>query len=231
MPLALSTEPLEVTSAATDTLVVAVALAAAALLRVPPRPERHRARIWTCVFGLVAFSACLGAVAHGFALSQEADARLWHVINFALGQTVALFGVGVLHDWAGPAVARRGAPIFVALGLGFFVYRAVTASSFLAFIVFEVTVMVAALACYTWIAAARRRAGAAWMALGVLVTIAAAAVQSNGPRSFRLGWEFDRNGLFHLIQIPGLALLLLGLRRGPAETGSRPRRDERDVAR
>ncbi len=221
MPLAFRVEPVEITSAATDVLVVAVALAAALGLRVPPRPEKNRGRIWTGVLALVALTAVLGAVSHGLALPERMNAGLWHVIYLALGQTVALFGIGVLYDLAGLGAARRGGPILAALGLGFYVYRLATSSSFLAFIVFEITVMLAALASYTWLAATRRLPGAVWMALGVLVTITAAVVQSSGPRSIHLGWEFDRNGLFHLIQLPGLGALALGIRRGPAETGAR----------
>jgi hypothetical protein len=47
------------------------------------------------------------------------------------------------------------------------------------------------------------------------VTIIAAAVQVgwNGrDNPLTLLWQFDQNGLYHLIQMVGVALLLVGLR-------------------
>ena len=50
------------------------------------------------------------------------------------------------------------------------------------------------------------------MAAGVLVTLIAAGVQASGAVSVTLIWQFDHNGLFHLIQMVGVVLLVAGLR-------------------
>jgi hypothetical protein len=60
------------------------------------------------------------------------------------------------------------------------------------------------------------------MAAGVLVTIIAAVVQAgwNGQANpLTLVWQFDQNGLYHLIQMAGVGLLLVGLRTALWPTG------------
>jgi hypothetical protein len=52
------------------------------------------------------------------------------------------------------------------------------------------------------------------MAAGVFLSIVAAAIQAKQSTSIRVIWEFDHNGIFHLVQMAGLVLLLAGLRAG-----------------
>jgi hypothetical protein len=51
------------------------------------------------------------------------------------------------------------------------------------------------------------------VAAALAVSLAAGAVQATDLGSVRLLWEFDHNGLFHLVQLVGLVLLVAGLRR------------------
>lgn len=69
-----------------------------------------------------------------------------------------------------------------------------------------------ALVVYILLAVRKRLAGAAVMAAGILITIVAAAIQASGAVFVTIIWEFDYNGIFHLIQIVGLAVLVAGLR-------------------
>ena len=62
--------------------------------------------------------------------------------------------------------------------------------------------------------------GAALLTAGVLVTLVAAAVQQT-DLSVTIIWPFDHNGIFHLVQMPGLALMVLGVRRSLRETATR----------
>jgi hypothetical protein len=87
----------------------------------------------------------------------------------------------------------------------------------LVFTFYEAVAMLFALGAYSWLAFTGRLAGAYWMVAGVLVTIIAAAVQVlwNGKENpLTLIWQFDQNGLYHLIQMVGVALLMVGLRLG-----------------
>jgi hypothetical protein len=51
------------------------------------------------------------------------------------------------------------------------------------------------------------------MAAALAVSLGAGALQASGLGAVRLLWEFDHNGLFHLVQLLGLPLMVAGLRR------------------
>ena len=207
------------TSAATDVLVGLVALAGVVELSRLGRRPPFKARVWSGVFGLLALAAALGAVSHGLVLPKAVNDFLWHPLYLALGLTVALFGVGVIHDLGGARAARRALPAMAAVGVGFYLHRWLTSGSFLAFIGYEAIVIGAALLAYATLAMRRQLAGAGMMTAGILFTLAAALVQSSPTASARIVWEFDHNGLFHLLQVPGLIFLILGLRRSLASDG------------
>ena len=54
--------------------------------------------------------------------------------------------------------------------------------------------------------------GAILMAAGVLVSIIAAGIQASKNVSVAFVFEFDHNGIFHIVQIFGILLLVIGLR-------------------
>jgi hypothetical protein len=174
-----------------------------------------KAGLWAWAFGLLALAAALGTVAHGFKMSAVTNQRFWQPLNLALGLTVALFVVGVVYDIWGLAAAQQILPLMLSFGVVFFAVTQVIGGAFLVFIFYEAAAMFFALGAYGWLAATGRLPGAAWMAAGVLVTMIAAAVQAgwNGrKRPLTFIWQFDQNGLYHLIQMVGVILLLLGLR-------------------
>jgi hypothetical protein len=51
------------------------------------------------------------------------------------------------------------------------------------------------------------------MAAGILVSILAAGIQAKKSICLTLIWQFDHNGIYHIVQMLGLILLLVGLRR------------------
>ena len=50
------------------------------------------------------------------------------------------------------------------------------------------------------------------MSVGVLVSIVAAGIQASLKTTVKLMFEFDHNGIFHIVQILGIIVLLAGLR-------------------
>ena len=68
-----------------------------------------------------------------------------------------------------------------------------------------------ALGVYGYLAVRNRLPGAGWMTAAVLVTLVAAVVQAVGPSGHALFWYFDKNGVFHVIQMVGFGLLAVGL--------------------
>jgi hypothetical protein len=205
--------PTEQTTAATDVLLALEALASVLYLsRLGVGGDVFKVRVWSCAFGLLAFAATLGAVAHGCRMSAQLNRLLWQPINLALGLTVAMFVVGVVYDHWGPAAAGRVLPIMVGVGTAFFGLTVILPGTFTVFIVYEAAAMVFALAVYVLLAARQQLAGAAAMAAGIGITLVAAAVQASGSVSVTAIWELDHNGIFHLIQIAGVVVLVAGLR-------------------
>jgi hypothetical protein len=100
----------------------------------------------------------------------------------------------------------------LAAGVGFFMLSSLLRGTFLGVIIYQGLAMLFALGTYGWLGLRRRLNGAWLMAAGVLVTIIAGFVQASPRVSFTQVWMFDHNGVYHLIQMPALVLLILGIR-------------------
>jgi hypothetical protein len=208
--------PTEQTTAATDLVLAILAAACAVYLCRIGRLNVYRRNLWSWVFGLLAVSAAIGAVAHGFRMSPEVNNLLWQPLNLLLGLTVAMFAVGAVYDTWGRRIAQRLLPVMMAIGVFFYGVTVMLPDStpsdgFLAFIVYETVVMLFALGTYCTLAVRGRLDGAGLIAAAILITIAAAAVQATGTLHFTLIWEFNHDGIFHLMQMPGVILLAAGV--------------------
>ena len=208
----LAAEATERTTAATDALLALAALVLLAVLRRRTPPSFGRA-VWLAALAMMAGASVLGAVAHGLRLSDGARDVLWQPLYLALGTTMALFVVGAVRDWRGDRAARRALPAMLGLTLVFYLATRAAGGDFLVFVIYEAAALGFSLAVYTWLAARRHLAGAAAMAAALAVSLAAGAVQAADLGTVRLLWEFDHNGVFHLVQLAGIALLAAGLRR------------------
>jgi hypothetical protein len=153
----------------------------------------------------------LGAVAHGLDLSPTIRAWLWRPLYLSLGLVVALFVIGAVYDFMGEKAARTALLPMLGLALGFFVITQVATGSFLVFVVYEALAMLAALGMYLSLALTRKLSGAGTIAAGILLNIAAAAVQAVDSIAITIVVPFDHNGVFHLVQIAALTVLTAGL--------------------
>lgn len=210
--LELIDSPTERTTAATDVLLALLCVGCVLYLRRFRARDAWKVRIWSAALALLGVAALLGALAHGLVLASRVEPLLWGPLYLCLGLAVALFGTGAVHDAADERASRRALPILAAIALGFFALTRLAGGSFLLFILYEAAVMLLALGAYLWLAISGRLPGAAWMAGGILLTLVAAGLQATRviPR-LELIWTFDHNGLFHLVQMPALVLLALGL--------------------
>ena len=215
MPLINS--PTELTTSATDALLaIECTVIIALLLRTAPA-DRWRTNLWCWVFGLLAIASFLGALAHGLEMPKSMRTALWAVLYLSLGMLVVLFSVGTVADWRGRIAAMRLVPWGIGASAAFFGLTALLGGKFIVFIVYAATILLSALAIYTFLAVTRRLQGAAVMALAILLNLAAAAVQASNL-SLHLVFSFDHNGLFHLVQIVSTAILGLGVHLGMART-------------
>jgi len=212
----LVTSATERTTAATDAVLAIAAAGSLWLLRRATPPSFGRG-VWQAALASTAVASVLGAVAHGLRLPAATRELLWQPLYLALGITMALFVVGAVRDWRSEAAARRVLAPMLAVAVAFYVITRLTRGSFLAFVIYEAAALVFSLAVYLGLAG-QSRAGAALMAAALAVSLAAGAVQAADLGVVRLVWDFDHNGVFHLVQLVGLGLLVAGLRLRLAAT-------------
>jgi len=211
MPLINS--PTELTTSATDALLaIECTLIIACLLRTAPA-NRWRTNLWCSAFALLAIASFLGTLIHALELPKSIRIALWTPLYLSLGILVLLFIVGAVADWRGKVEAKRLVPWGIGVSAAFFGLTALLDGKFIVFIVYAATIMLSALAIYTFLAATHRLKGAAVVALAIILNLAAAAVQASNL-SLHLLFPFDHNGLFHLVQILSTAVLGLGLHLG-----------------
>ncbi len=205
----------ELTTAVTDLILACMAVAAAVRLRKTRQSYTvpQKADIWTAAFVSLAVAGFLGFWAHGFEMTKTFKALLWHPLYLGLGLTVAFFAAAVLVDLREATVPRAVVLSFAAVGVVFYGITIVVPGSFLVFIAYEAVAMLFALGVYTYLSVRRRRITFYYMTAGVIVSIAAAAFQAIDSVGFTLIWEFDNNGVFHLVQMAGIVFLMLGLER------------------
>lgn len=182
----------------------------------PPGPRRA---VWLAALGLLTSGAALGVVVHGLALAPAVVEALWQPLYLALGGSVALFVVGAVVDWKGPAAGRRALPAMLLLAAAFYLATRWRGGDFRVFVIYEAGALLFALAVYAGLHRRGTLPGAGFLALAFAVSLAAGGVQAGASAGFTLGWPFDHNGVFHLVQLGGLALLGAGLTRSLAATG------------
>ena len=194
---------------ATDYALGLTALTGAILLARKRRgPGSLPARLWAAGFASVGAAAILGGTWHGFApeLSAVASAALWKA-------TLAGTGLAAFFLLAGAAfgsVGRRPASWITAAAagkLGVFLLWAASHDEYDGVVV-DTALAMAAILLLQLVAWLRRRAlSAPGIAGGILLSLAAAAVEALGLAP---GRPFSHDDLYHLIQIGALLLLYRG---------------------
>ncbi len=207
--------PTEQTTSVTDIFLALLALGLAFFIySIGHNRDLKKTRIWFWVFVLLSFASVLGAIAHGIKMPEQVNYYIWQPINLALGLTVALFVAGVVYDMRGFSLPRALLPIVLIIGVLFYLITVIFSGTFIVFILYETVGILFAFVTYLILAIRRKLRGSLLMALAILITMIASGIQAIGTIHIRLIWEFDNNGLFHIIQMIGLVFFLLGLRSG-----------------
>ena len=214
--------PTEQTTAVTDALLALLALGGLVLLLRLRSRDPQKVTIWAAAFLCLLLASALGAVMHGVETTDRVHRLLWLLIYLCLGLLVACFVVGAAHDLRGERVARRVAPVMIVIAILFFAITQLIDGAFVMFVIYEAVALSFALLGYLWLSLIRQRPGAGLMTAGILVTLTAAAIQATRlVPQISVVWTFDHNGLFHIVQMLGVVLIVLGLRaamlHGPAD--------------
>jgi hypothetical protein len=163
------------------------------------------------VFGLLTFASALGAIAHGFQMSKLTKFLLWQPLNLSLVLTICLFAAGVVYDLKNFRLPKALIPVVLVCAILFFTSTFILPDALTVFIRIEAVAMLFAFVAYTILASRKTIKGAGLMAAGILVTIMAAVIQAIKAIKVIFIWEFDHNGIFHIVQIIGVIILLKGL--------------------
>ncbi|MEA3560066.1 MAG: hypothetical protein U9R75_12505 [Candidatus Thermoplasmatota archaeon] len=202
----------EQTTAATDLILFILCIALAVVISRRGRSkDEGRSRYWTILFLLLGFSAGSGAVAHGIDMPTWLNDLVWLPLNLGLGLTISFFILIVILELRGAEKARKFLPFLIGIGIGFFIFTALVPGVFLLFIIYEGLAMLFALGAFFHLA--RKREGKHYWVIsaGVFLTMIAAVIQAIEPLSLTLIWEFDHNGLFHIVQMFALIVLTCGI--------------------
>lgn len=215
--------PIELTTAATNLPLVLVALAGLAYLYRLRDRDPWKVRVWMANFTCVLVANLLAAGAHGLKLAAQAYAAAWALIDLSLGLTIACLVVGVVLDLWGERWSRRTVPVMTVVALAFVVVSLVI-GQFIVFVAYEALFVTFAIAGYGYLVG--RLAGAGLVCAGLVISLLAAVVQATRiiPQ-VTLIWTFDHNGLFHLLQLPGAILIVLGVGAALRAHASAPRAD------
>jgi hypothetical protein len=219
--------PKEQTTAATDFVLALMSFAASVVItRSGKSNDPKKTAIWAWVLRLLAIASVFGAIAHGFQMSHEINFILWQPLNLSLGLMIALIVVGVVYDLKGFSLPRQLLPVVLSCGLVFYIVTIMFPGSFLVFILYEAVAMLFAFIAYLVMALSGKLKGSWLMSCGIFVTIIAAAIQADNNIKLDFIWDFDHNGVFHIVQMIGLVLLMFGLRmellsRSPLRTTER----------
>ena len=210
--------PTEQTTAITDIVLAVIAAGCAVYLRKVGRNEPWKANVWSWSLSLLAFAAVLGFVAHGFKMSDKLNSLVWKPLDLSLGMVIALFVVGVIYDLRDRDAARIVLPWMVAAGAVFYVVTLIRPRTFLIFIVYEAVALCFSFCVYVALAIRKRLPGAWLMTAGILVSILAACIQAGESIHIHILWQFNHDGVFHIVQIFGVILLTAGLRQAFVDT-------------
>ncbi len=214
VPLRLNGAEAELTTAATDALLAVVVVAGFAWLagRTPPS---YRRRLWVFGLGLFALAGVIGAFVHGFELDPATRQLIWQPLYLTLGSALAFFSAGAIGDWRGDRAAARALAPLLALVIAFYLLTRLSGGKFLVFVIFEAAALLFALAVYAGLARKGMR-GAGLVLTGLVLSLAGGVLQASSL-SLHVVWEFNHNGLYHLVQLAGALFLIAGLRHTLSE--------------
>ena len=169
---------------------------------------------WPRAFFFIAMAALLGGVYHAFIVSHERSADItWSAITVLVAIAITFIFAATVATVLGED-SRAKPLLFVRLAsLTVFVLLAILGyASTGTLLITEGLAMIIILFlwAYTW---RQGHAGVGLVLVAIAVSVAAGVVRGVPVSFFLGGWEIDEQSLYHVAQMPGLALLYFGLRR------------------
>lgn len=203
----------EQTTAFTDLILGILSLICCMLLKKTSTRNRIKQKIWLCFFLFLSLASFLGALAHGVEMSSNMKGLLWHPLYLFLALSVAFFVMGAIFEIRSERNCRSIISLMISVAFLFFLITVFIPESFLVFIIYEGFCLLVCLVIFLFKLFRTRQPSYLFMIAGIMLTILAAVLQSMQNISFHFIWEFDHNGIFHLVQIPALILIFISVRK------------------
>lgn len=175
--------------------------------------NRFQRKTWFLFFLFLGLASCRGSIVHGIELTAKMRYFLWNPLYLFLALSVSFFVVGAVFEISGEKVSRKSLPFMLCLAVALFLITAFMPGFFLVFIIYEALGLMICLGIFLVKVLQTRETAYLVMIAGILLTAFAAFLQSRTDLVLHLIWEFDHNGIFHLVQMPGLTLIFLSVRK------------------
>jgi hypothetical protein len=160
---------------------------------------------WIATLILLGIAAVLGGFAHGLAYRP-----LFILIYASLAALMVTLIIAALIDGFGPELASRLRWPVIGLALLFMLVAWRFPTHIQVYAIFEGIIMVGVCAAYIWLAFTHAVPGAGYIAAGIGTTLFAAVLFLLNVE-FTLIWTFNRNDVYHLIQMAAVVLFYWGL--------------------
>ncbi len=179
----------------------------ARLTRVAQEAQALSMRLFALSFFTTALAALAGGTTHLFRPTAWplVDTVLWKITVYAIGVTALLFLATAAHASLRSGL-RRFLLVAAALQLGAYALWMVFHDDF-AYVIYDYVpamLLVLAIQLFDW---RRSPDSAPWIALGILISLAGAAIQQSGITLHRY---FNHNDLYHVAQMVGMLALYRG---------------------
>ena len=194
----------EPTTTITDFILGLETLILAALLLINPQTFSSQP-YWIASLLCLGVAAVLGGLYHGFDRFSS-----YTGVYFSISVLMATLCLAVITDGFGEEIARGFRWPVAGLALAFFLVARTYPTRILAFAALLAVLLVLALVLYLHLTVTRALPGAGFLAAGIATLLIGAAMML-GNVGFTLIWTFDRNAVYHLVQMVGSLFFYLGL--------------------
>ncbi len=194
----------EPTTTITDFILSLEALVLSALLFASPHTFPGLP-YWIASLLCLGVAAVLGGLYHGFDRFSS-----YTGVYLSVSILMATLCLAVITDGFGEEMAHRLRWPVTGLALAFFVVALIYPARILAFTALLAVLLVTTLVLYFHLMVTRAQPGAGLLAAGIASMLIGAAMML-GNVGFTLIWTFDRNAVYHLVQMVGILFLFLGL--------------------
>lgn len=212
------TEPPELTTAATNLVIVAVCIVCMARIIRIKRAGELRLLLWILLFAIMVPTGLYGFIVHAFVMRPETKRIAWIFLSVLLGLATMSLAVSLLFEIFGRAYLKaillyNGAAEILFAGVVCVLSKRVPGIH-LIFIAY--TGIVLGIVLVLLIRRRKDRPHFGWYILALLTALVGGLFEVCGDFMVSLLWKFDQGSACHLAIAAALCLFALGCCRGAA---------------